>query len=157
MNEIEKAESDDREAMCRKNGGSLDHDECTATRVPPKEFVPNATPEGAAGSMEEAECDDQGALCRKNGGTVDECSASMRACKEAVSGGPPQELLSDATPEGAMTSMEETECNDQAALCRKNGGSVDECTASTRACKEAVSGGPPQERLSDVLHEETVV
>ena len=28
-------------------------------------------------------------------------------------------------------------------MCRRNGGSVDECTASMRACKEAVGEGPP--------------
>jgi len=203
---IEETECDDQGALCRKNGGSVD--ECTAsTRTckesvnggPPKELS-DAAPEAVMASMEETECDDQGALCRKNGGSVDECVASTRACKEAVRGGPPEELLSDATQEDKMNSieedgrdgqeaihrensgsvdegtatkrppkellskataegasMEEAECDDQGVLCRKNGGSVDECAASIGACKEAVSGGPPQERLSDVLHEETVV
>merc|ERR1712110_548198 len=40
-------------------------------------------------SIEIMECEDQGAMCRKNGGSVDECTASMRACKEEISGGPP--------------------------------------------------------------------
>merc|ERR1711962_1022944 len=55
----------------------------------------------------EAECDDQGAMCRKNGGSVDECKASIRACKEAVSGGPPEERLSDSTQEDKMNEIEE--------------------------------------------------
>merc|ERR1712221_28550 len=43
----------------------------------------------------EQECEDQGAACRTNGGSVDECTASVRACKEAVSGGPPPDLIKD--------------------------------------------------------------
>merc|ERR1712168_1134861 len=49
----------------------------------------------------------------------------------------------------AKINIEEEECEDQGKMCRKNGGSVDECTASVRACIEAVSGGPPPEVLGD--------
>merc|ERR1711962_431074 len=49
----------------------------------------------ASTKIEEQECDDQGAACRTNGGSVDECAASVRACKEAISGGPPLDLISD--------------------------------------------------------------
>merc|ERR1712189_121717 len=49
----------------------------------------------AASKIEEEECNEQGAACRTNGGSVDECAASVRACKEAISGGPPLDLIKD--------------------------------------------------------------
>merc|ERR1712062_199333 len=52
-------------------------------------------------------------------------------------------LLASAVTAKSINSIEIMECEDQGAMCRKNGGSVDECTASMRACKEVISGGPP--------------
>merc|ERR1712241_271798 len=66
-------------------------------------------------------------------------------------------LLASTVTALSINTLEIMECEDQGAMCRRNGGSVDECTASMRACKEVISGGPPTLEDEDAEDEEAFV
>merc|ERR550534_3512318 len=86
--------------------------------------------------LEAMKCDDQGKLCRHNGGSAYECSVSVKACKDMIFG--EHGRHTGKTSKNKHEKFEFLECDRQRRICRRMGGSVDECYAIVGACKKFV-------------------